>query len=63
MDQQAPKLYEIAPKAARSAVAVIDAMSQRGAVKGEEMYTIGQLREQLMQVIQLSEIEQSNADG
>jgi hypothetical protein len=41
---------------------VIDAMSQRGAVKGEEMYTIGQLREQLMQVIQLSEIEQANAD-
>ena len=40
---------------ARSTVAVIDAMRQRGAFKGEELTTIGGLRDQCIQVIQINE--------
>ena len=43
-------------------VAVIDAMTQRGAFKGEELSTIGGLRDQCIQVIQIVEnIEQEQA--
>ncbi len=43
-------------------VAVIDAMCQRGAFKGEELTTIGTLRDQCIQVIQIVEnIEQEAA--
>jgi hypothetical protein len=34
---------------------VIDAVAQRGGFKGEELSTIGQLRDQCVQVIQLVE--------
>ena len=41
---------------------VIDAMSQRGAVKGEEMSTLGKLRDDAVQIIQLVEtIQQEKA--
>ena len=56
------QLQELANKSARSTVAVIDAMTQRGAFKGEELSTIGGLRDQCIQVIQLVEnIEQEQA--
>jgi hypothetical protein len=56
------QLTELANKAARSTVAVIDAMTQRGAFKGEELSTIGGLRDQCIQVIQLVEnLEQEKA--
>ena len=43
-------------------VAVIDAMTQRGAFKGEELSTIGGLRDQCIQVIQIVEnLEQEAA--
>ena len=49
-------------KASRSMVAVIDAMTQRGAFKGEELSTIGQLRDQAIHIIQLCEqIQQEKA--
>lgn len=53
-DPHAP-MYETSNRAARSTIAVIDTMSQRGAFKGEELSTIGQLRDQCVQVIQLAE--------
>jgi hypothetical protein len=49
------EIYDIGNRVSRSAVAVIDALTQRGAFKGEELSTIGQLRDQCLQVIQLSE--------
>lgn len=53
------QLRDNANKASRSTVAVIDAMTQRGAFKGEELSTIGQLRDQCIFIIQTSEqIEQ-----
>jgi GAF domain-containing protein len=36
-------------------IAVVDTMCQRGAFKGEELSTIGQLRDQCVQIIQLAE--------
>lgn len=53
-DPHAP-IYETANRASRSMIAVIDTMCQRGAFKGEELSTIGQLRDQCVQVIQMAE--------
>jgi len=50
------QLMDLANKSSRSTVAVIDAMTQRGAFKGEELSTIGGLRDQCIQVIQLWKI-------
>ena len=59
---QQDQLMDLANKSSRSTVAVIDAMTQRGAFKGEELSTIGSLRDQCIQVIQLVEnLEQEAA--
>ena len=55
MSEQVQELQNIANKASRSTVAVIDAMTQRGAFKGEELTTIGGLRDQCIQIIQICE--------
>ena len=56
------QLQDLANKSSRSMVAVIDAMTQRGAFKGEELSTIGGLRDQCIQVIQIVEnLEQEAA--
>ena len=59
-------VYDMANRVCRSTVAVIDTMVQRGAVKGEELSTLGQLRDQSVQLIQMAETYQqdmaSNAD-
>lgn len=49
------RLAEMSNRVSRSTVAVIDTMVQRGAVKGEELTTIGQLRDQAIEVINLVE--------
>ena len=55
-------LRDTASKSSRSTIAVIDAMTQRGAFKGEELSTIGQLRDQCVSIIQTAEqIEQEEA--
>ncbi len=55
-------LLTLSNQVSRSTVAVIDAMSQRGAVKGEEMSTLGKLRDDAVQVIQVVEnIQQEKA--
>lgn len=61
-ESQINNLKELSNRVTRSTVAVIDAMTQRGAVKGEELTTIGQLRDQCVQIIQLLEsMEQEEA--
>ena len=55
MSELVGQLREVSSKMARSTVAVIDAMTQRGAFKGEELSTIGGLRDQCIQVIQINE--------
>lgn len=57
------QMYEIANRVARSTVAVIDTVVQRGGFKGEELSTIGQLRDQAIQVIQLAEAYESESAG
>ena len=62
MTENNDKLQDLSNKAARSTIAVIDAMTQRGAFKGEELTTIGTLRDQCVQIVQLCEqIQQHKA--
>lgn len=57
-------VYDLASKVCRSSVAVIDTMVQRGAVKGEELSTLGQLRDQAVQLIQMAEtFQQEQAEA
>jgi len=53
------RIYELGNRVARSTVAVIDTVVQRGGFKGEELSTIGQLRDQAVQIIQICEEYQS----
>ena len=59
--QDHSEIYDLANRVSRSTVAVIDALTQRGAFKGEELSTIGQLRDQSLQVIQICEANQQEA--
>ena len=56
------QLNEIANRIGRSTIAVIDAITTRGGFKGEELSTIGQLRDQCVQAVQLVEqVQQEQA--
>ena len=55
------QLRELSNRTARSMIAVVDAMTQRGAIKGEELSTIGGLRDQSIQIIQLCEQAEQEA--
>ena len=52
------KTYDLVNRVSRSTVAVIDAITQRGGFKGEELTTIGQLRDQCIQLTQMAETYQ-----
>jgi|TARA_B100001094_G_C18122587_1_gene767687 hypothetical protein len=54
------RIYELGNRVSRSTVAVIDTVVQRGGFKGEELSTIGQLRDQAVQIIQICEEYQSS---
>ena len=56
------ELNELANRVSRSAVAVIDAVTTRGGFKGEELSSIGTLRDQCIQLIQMCE-EASEAEA
>ncbi len=51
-------VYDLGNRICRSTVEVIESMVQRGAVKGEELSTLGQLRYQAVQMIQMAETYQ-----
>ena len=61
MSEQLEELKDLSNKSARSTIAVIDAMTQRGAFKGEELSTIGTLRDQCIHVVSLTEQMQQEA--
>ena len=62
MDEQLEQLQDLSNRSSRSTVAVIDAVTQRGGFKGEELSTIGQLRDQCIQLIQICEnLQQESA--
>jgi len=48
-------IYEVSNKTARNVIAFVDAMVQRGAIKGEELSSIGNLRDNCIQIVQLVE--------
>ena len=54
-EQNHEEIYNLANRVSRSTVAVIDTVVQRGGFKGEELSTIGQLRDQAVQIVQLCE--------
>jgi hypothetical protein len=60
-DERIAVLQDLANRVARSTVAVVDTVVQRGGFKGEELSTIGGLRDQAIEVIQL--VEQLQNDG
>lgn len=53
------ELNNLAFQSSRTTISVIDAMSQRGAIKGEEMSAIGQLRDKCVAVAKICETFQS----
>ena len=52
------QIVELSNRCTRSIVAVIDTIASRGGFRGEELATIGQLRDQGISLIQLIEEEQ-----
>ena len=54
-EQNHEEIYDLANRVSRSTVAVIATVVQRGGFKGEELSTIGQLRDQAVQIVQLCE--------
>lgn len=57
--QDHSQIYDLSNRVARSTIAVIDTLTQRGAFKGEELSTIGGLRDQAAHMIQLAEAYQA----
>lgn len=55
MSAEHKQVYDLTNRISRSAIAVIDAVTQRGGFKGEELSTIGSLRDQCVQAIALAE--------
>jgi hypothetical protein len=61
--EEVSQFYDLTNRIARSVVAVIDTMVQRGAFRGEELSTIGQLRDQSIQAVQQCEAFQSQSSS
>ena len=63
-EEEAPKtlspIIDLANRSSRSTIAVIDTIVQRGGFRGEELSTIGQLRDQCVQIVALAETEMQN---
>lgn len=55
MTEDQATFNDLANRVARSCVAVVDTVVTRGGFKGEELTTIGQLRDQSVQVVALYE--------
>lgn len=49
------ELAGLSIQVARSTISIIDAITQRGAFRGEELTTIGRLRDQCGHLVQLGE--------
>lgn len=62
VNQELNEIVDLTNRASRSMVAVIDTMVQRGAVRGEELSTIGQLRDQCVQLAQMCENQHSETE-
>lgn len=64
MTEEQATFNDLSNRVARSCVAVVDTVVTRGGFKGEELTTIGQLRDQAIQVVSLYEaLAQSHAEA
>jgi hypothetical protein len=63
MSDNKEQLMELANRVTRSTVAVVDTVAGRGGFRGEELTTIGQLRDQCIALIQLIEQMQSESES
>ena len=64
MTDEQSTFNDLSNRVARSCVAVVDTVVTRGGFKGEELTTIGQLRDQAIQVVSLYEaLAQSHAEA
>jgi len=52
------EFLDLANRVVRSTVAVVDTVANRGGFRGEELSTIGQLRDNAIQLIQMVETAQ-----
>jgi len=57
------KMVDLVNRVTRSTVAVVDTVAGRGGFRGEELSTIGQLRDQCIALIQQVESLQAEEDG
>lgn len=57
------QLANVSNQVARSTIAVIDAISARGAFKGEELSTIGRLRDQCTELTALAEAAMNDTES
>ena len=57
------EIVDLTNRVARSTVAVIDTIASRGGFRGEELATIGQLRDQCVSLIQMVEEAQNASAG
>jgi len=55
------EIQDLTNRVTRSTVAVIDTIAGRGGFRGEELATIGQLRDQSIALIQLLESAESDS--
>lgn len=57
------QVYDLSNRVSRSVIAVIDTVVQRGGFRGEELTTIGQLRDQAVQLVQVCEANRAEASA
>jgi len=57
------QVYDLSNRVSRSVIAVIDTVVQRGGFRGEELTTIGQLRDQAVQLVQVCESNRAEASA
>lgn len=60
--EEIKEFYDLTNRIVRSTIAVVDTVVQRGGFRGEELSTIGQLRDQCVQAAQLCEEFQSSQE-
>ena len=61
MSDMNEEMTDLVNRVTRSTVAVVDTIASRGGFRGEELATIGQLRDQCVALIQMMETQDSNS--
>lgn len=54
------QIMQLSERVTRSTIAIVDTVAARGGFRGEELSTIGQLRDQCLALVQMIENERGN---